>query len=299
MGLEELKKLVNGIKEEKLLVQLPAGLMPQVVEIKNALKGKDIVFSAHPCFGACDIQELIGLKMGAKAILNIGHSEIKLRTKLPVYFIEWGLPFPKIPEIKNLPKKIGLVTTVQYVKELEKFRQQLENIGHEVYLGIPGPICKYMGQVSGCDVSAASSISNEVNGYLFIGGSRFHSLKIAVDCQKPVWVIEEGGNVHKISKEDVNRELKKRAARKALALQHDTYGILVSTKVGQFRHNTAEKLKRKLEKLGKTAVIIVGNVFRSEEIGNFEVDAFVTTSCPRLVDDYEVFGKLIYSSEDF
>lgn len=299
MGLEELEELAKKIKEKTILVQLPAGLMPRAFEFQEVLKGKEVLFSSHPCFGACDIQELLALEVGAKAILNVGHSRMDLKTKVPVYYIEWGKQFPKLPKIPDLPKKVGLVTTIQYVKELERIRQELEDMGHEVFLGAPGNVSKYMGQVTGCDVKNATSISHEVGGFVFIGGSRFHSIKIAVDCEKPVWMINEGGGVQKISVDEINRELRKRAARKALALKHQKYGLLVSTKVGQFRQKDAEKLRDKLEGMGKTAVIIVGNVFRSEELGNFDVDAFITTACPRLVDDYEVFGRSIYSLEDF
>jgi 2-(3-amino-3-carboxypropyl)histidine synthase len=93
--------------------------------------------------------------------------------------------------------------------------------------------------------------------------------------------------------------LKKKAARKVQALNHERYGILVSTKSGQFRQIKAEQLRMKLESKGKRAIVLVGNIFRTDEIGNFSVDAFVTTACPRLVDDYEAFGKPIYSLEDF
>ena len=103
----------------------------------------------------------------------------------------------------------------------------------------------------------------------------------------------------KIGDDQIMRELKRKAARKALALTHKTYGILVSTKAGQFHKSEALKLKEALEKKGKTVLVIVGNVFRSEEIGNFLVDCFVTTACPRMVDDYEVYGKPIYALEDF
>jgi 2-(3-amino-3-carboxypropyl)histidine synthase len=112
-------------------------------------------------------------------------------------------------------------------------------------------------------------------------------------------MVDEAGGVEKIGADDIKRELKRKAARKALALTHQKYGVLVSVKAGQFHKKEALKLKEALEKKGKTAIIIVGNVFRSEELGNFEVDCFVTTACPRLVDDYEVYGKPIYALEDF
>ena len=299
MGIDELKELAVKIQEKKILVQLPAGLMPRAGEIEGFFRGKKVFFSAHPCFGACDVQEFVAQKIGATAILNIGHSRMDLKTRIPLYFIEWRLPFPDLPQIKGLPKKVGLVTTIQYVYEINRFRQQLESQGYEVYIGMPGQVCTYRGQVSGCDIRSATSISHEVGGFLFIGSSRFHSLKIAVDCQKPVWLVDEAGNIKKIDENEVKMELRKMEARKSRALEHKSYGLLVSTKLGQFRLEQAEQLKKKLEKMGKKALVIVGNIFRSEEIGNFDVDAFVTTACPRLVDDYEAFGKPIYSLEDF
>lgn len=299
MGLDEVMRLARTIKENPVLVQLPAGLMPRAFEFQKALGGRDVLFSGHPCFGACDIQELVAAEVGAKAILNVGHSRMDLKTRIPVYFVEWDKDFPRLPKIDGLPKRVGLVTMVQYVKVLDRVRQELEDQGHEVYIGAPGPLSKYMGQVTGCDVGSATTISHEVEGYVLVGASRFHGLKVAVETEKPVWMAGEDGRVEKIGSPEINRELKKKAARRAFALSHKTYGLLVSTKSGQFHKKEAEGLKALLEKKGKTTIIIVGNVFRSEELGNFSVDCFVTTACPRLVDDYEVYGKPIYSLEDF
>lgn len=298
MGLEEFSSLRDKITAKRVLVQLPAGLMPHAEQIKQALKGKEVFFSSHLCFGACDIDSWAAEKIGAGAIINVGHSEVSHKSPIPVYFVEWRGRFDSEIETKGLPKVIGLVTTVQFVHEVERVKDRLEKVGKKVLVGAPGEMCKYFGQVTGCDISSATSISDNVDGFVFIGNSQFHALKIAVDTQKPVWMLEDG-KLNKVSDDEVKAELKRRAGRKALAYNHQKYGILVSTKMGQFNLDVAKKIRDKLEKREKKVLLIVGDVFRADELMNFDVDAFVTTACPRLVDDWEVFGKLVYSTDDF
>lgn len=299
MGLEEVTRLGPKLKGKRVLVQLPAGLMPKADEIRGLLKDCVVFFSAHPCFGGCDVDVWEAKLVGADAVINFGHSPTADQTDVPVYFVEWRQEIQLDFRPDGLPKRIGLVTTVQFVDQLKGLERKLEDAGHQVLVGMPGPRCKYLGQVTGCDVASALAIADEVDGFIFLGQSRFHSMKVAVETQKPVWMLTETGGLVKLNDEEVKREVRKKLMRKQRALTHKSYGILVSTKPGQFDLHVAEQLKKQLEGKGKTAIILVGNIFRADEIGNYIVDAFVSTACPRLVDDYEVYGKPIYSVEDF
>jgi 2-(3-amino-3-carboxypropyl)histidine synthase len=76
----ELEKIASGIKREKakiVCIQLPAGLKPKAGEIQDFLQcktGAEIIIWGGSCFGACDLPNLSGTKVGL--LVQWGHSEI-------------------------------------------------------------------------------------------------------------------------------------------------------------------------------------------------------------------------------
>jgi len=93
----------------------------------------------------------------------------------------------------------------------------------------------------------------------------------------------------------------KRAKGRILASLHARrFGVLVSTKNGQFRLELAKALKAKIEGAGLEAAILVSNTFDFDSVSNLmEFDAFVSTACPRLaLDDNERLRKPLLNPEE-
>ncbi|MBI4141991.1 diphthamide synthesis protein, partial [Candidatus Woesearchaeota archaeon] len=76
--------------------------------------------------------------------------------------------------LKQLPKKIGIVTNAQHIAKLSELKKQLPN-------------SIIAGQVLGCRADNAQRITEQVDAFLFIGGGAFHPLFVAVKTQKPVY----------------------------------------------------------------------------------------------------------------
>ncbi len=206
-----------------------------------------------------------------------------------------------LPAVKKalpqLDKKIGLVTTVQHIGELAKVKKLLESKGKQVFMGKG---TTYEGQVLGCNVKAATKIESKVDCFLYIGTGEFHPLGVALETDKKVIVANPSCNYVKVISEAEKRKyLAKKAARMAKAKDCSVFGLFVSTKPGQNRIKEAEKVKTKLEKQGKEAYIFLGDLISPLELLNFpQIDCWVNTACPRIVDDQESYDKLIVNYDE-
>ena len=113
-----------------------------------------------------------------------------------------------------------------------------------------------------------------------------------MDVEKPAFVIyPRNGDTKQINKE-IDTLRKKRKGALLVATESNSFGILVSTKVGQSHLKIARWAKKQIQKRGKSATILVANEFEPFSLNNFmSFDCYVNTACPRMSDDLEKFGK--------
>ena len=79
--------------------------------------------------------------------------------------------------------------------------------------------------------------------------------------------------------------LRVRHAAIALAQEGETFGILVSRKVGQYRMALARKIKDLLSAHGRRGYLLLMDTVSPELLEGYRVDAFVNTACPRIAID--------------
>lgn len=187
-----------------------------------------------------------------------------------------------VVNLAKLPKKIGLVTTIQFLDQLDKVKVHLENKGHTVFVG---------GQVLGCDASKAKEIRDKVDAFLYIGSGEFHPLRVLTETGKKVIVANPvSGEVGELSDYDLKQINKKAMGKYNKFLHAKKIGILVSTKPGQYNLDKAIKLKKELD---KESFIFITDEIKVSELENFpDIGFWVNTACPRIED------KKIISLED-
>ncbi len=188
--------------------------------------------------------------------------------------------------LENVPqKRIGLVSTAQFAHQLEEIEKGLEEGGKTALIapGRPNP-----GQVLGCDARAAGGQSRGTPGepdcYVYLGTGRFHPLRVAEETGKPAYAVKPGGELEKVSKRELMRRAKRRAARIDAFKRAGRVGIIVSTKPGQSRMGRALKLKEELEP-EKQTFIFIANEIKPDSFAGYDVDAWVSTACPRIAED--------------
>jgi 2-(3-amino-3-carboxypropyl)histidine synthase len=196
-------------------------------------------------------------------------------------------------------KKVGLLTTTQFVHQLSDVKELLKTKGIAPVVGKPSGSAVLEGQVLGCDVSSALAVENDVDAFLYIGTGNFHPFGLLANTEKPFFVYDPfTGKIVQLSEEEKLKLWKRKVQRLANFKDARTVGILVSTKPGQnLFQSSVEKVKEKLEKEGKKVYLFIADLISDSELRNFShIEGWVNTACPRLMDDD--FEKPIINAAD-
>lgn len=298
---EKTLKAVKRSRAKSVLLQIPEGLKMKAQKITRELEdmGKQVFISCDPCFGACDIKGDEASRLGCGLIVHLGHSSMGVKSRVPVVYEYWPLKmdlreFKKRVELIE-EKKIGIVTTIQYAGYVNDVKTVLESKGYKVFTS-RSTSSGVVGQILGCEHSAALSVEKYVDCFLFFGSGNFHPLGLAAKTKKPVYFWDVESETFK--RVSVEKEAIKKGLRLEKARDCRSFGILVSTKPGQARPEIALKAKSVLERKGKKAWLIAMERFTPEGLLGLEIDCLVNTACPRMTADAAQFGKPILNPED-
>ena len=303
----DLDKVIRKIrlKDAKTVgLQFPEGLKMQAVKIARQIEketGATVIISGDPCFGACDVGDW-KMKGSVDLIVHYGHTPLPLKYEVPTIFIE---AFSKIDIKKDLEKslehlkgysRIGLVTTTQHLHMLNEIKDFLEDNGKDVILGSSPSTRK--GQVLGCNFSSIKDLDVEI--FLFIGSGNFHPLGINLFSNTPVLALDPYNSEIRRMDEYADRILRIRFARITKASTAKKWGVLVSSKEGQYRMNLAKEIKKTLEDSGMEAyIILVDNVSPDVLLPYLDLDAFVVSACPRIaIDDSQMYKKPLLTPQE-
>jgi len=291
-------------KITKILFQFPEGIKPKARELVARylrdnhldIKNTEVYISSSPTFGGCDLSLTEAAMVDANKIVHYGHSKfVKHDLPMNVEYIEYHIDIrlDKFEEaIKSIKeKKLVLGTTVQHIHQIFLMKQILEENKKKVIIG-KGFKTTYPGQLLGCDSLAVTSKIDEVDAILVVGTGLFHMLPINPKGKK-IYVFNPSSNGIKIINNEVERWQKKRRGSIIAAMESKTFGILVSTKIGQYGLSSAKNIQKELVKLGKTVNIIVGDNLTPDTMINFGYECYITTACPRLIDDTDATNKPI------
>ncbi|MFH0961810.1 MAG: diphthamide synthesis protein [archaeon] len=289
---------IRNAKAKRILIHLPAGFSNLAFEIqRTAPKKKQILFWSEGCYGACDIPHLQARALKCGLILSIGHSPMRHWNKLqvPVRFVEYSKGRPedlRIPESVNaIPgKKIALVASNQFLHLIPEAKRQLRRAGKVPLVGKSGAMCSVDGQVTGCDFVSAARFRGRADAVLILGEGSFHSSGLVDAAGIPCYQLDPAEGLLKLISPEKSKKINFLYAK-------GRFGILVSSKPGQEHLGLALELKKKLEAIGKTAIILAGETF-SSQIRNFsDIEVLITAACPRISDDSESYGLPILSAE--
>ena len=304
--LEE-KRLKEEIKKRKpkiVFLQLPEGLKPEAPRLVSVVEkaGALPIVSSDPCYGACDLAVSEAKILGADLIIHYGHTPMTMNTDIPTVYLEVMAKISLKEAVVNaLPyleswSKIGLVTTVQHVHQLDEAKNLLEAAGKTVFVEDAGHF-KYPGQVLGCDFCNAQSVSENVEAYVFVGGGRFHAIGVALATSKPTMQAAVPSVRAAAIQDQVRRIIMQRWGNISEAKEAKSFGVLISLKSGQMKLKKAVNIKEKLEQNGLTATLLALKEVSPSALIQFPgIGAFVNTACPRLsLDDAPHFGKPLLS----
>ena len=302
--LDEVVQKINEMDAKVVGLQFPEGLKIHAVRVAEKIETETdavVLISGDPCYGACDVSDthMEGL---VDLIVHFGHIEFPIDYKVPVLFIE---AYSKI-DIDNVVKKslaflenykkIGVVTTIQHLPLINQIKDFLEDNEKEVVMKEGAGTRK--GQVLGCNFSAIKDI--DADAFLFIGSGNFHALGVTLFTEKPVFIADPYMNEVRTIDEFRDRILRIRFAKITKASDAQKFGIIVSSKRGQFRLDLAKSLKKMINKERKEAfIIMLDNVSPDLLIPYMDLDAFIVTACPRVaIDDASMYKKPLLTPKE-
>ena len=192
---------------------------------------------------------------------------------MKTYFIEAKSSIGKVYfDTKGLPKKIGIVTTIQHLKDMRKVVDFLWKKGIKAVVA---------GQVLGCDATAAEKVKSDVNAFLYVGSGEFHPIEVALKTGKKVFVLHPMSmKIHKLGKEEIDRIQKKKKCMLAKFHTANTIGVLMTTKKGQSTVQGGVEKVNKIEKKypSKKFYYFICDTLNFSELENFPfVECWVNT----------------------
>jgi diphthamide biosynthesis enzyme Dph2 len=297
----DLKGTADWIKAngyDSVAIQLPEGLKPSALRISSELfsnTGANIVILGAPCYGACDL--FVDFRKVAEALVHFGHSPMPcLGIDKDVRYVEVrvsaDISEAVVKAAKDLPERIGLLATIQYIGLIDQTKEILESMGKNVFVGEGDRRVLYPGQILGCNYSTVSSVEKDVDAFLYIGEGDFHPLAAAFGVGKRMTVLNPlTGELRSI--DDLrDRILRKRFANIEIAKTARSFLVIVCNKVGQDRSGLADDILNKIRASGKDAYMVILDEISPESLVSYGVDAYVSTACPRIaMDDSSKYRK--------
>lgn len=287
---------------KRVFLQYPEGLKLRVQDMAKELEaaGFEVIVSVEPCFGACDIRDMEAKRLGCDAVLHIGHENFGTESELPVVFWEYFIDSDPVPilekELAKLDayKRIGIVTSIQFVHAVDKAKKFLEKNGKQVRTH---KALQHEGQILGCNLDAAMAVEKDVDAFLCISAGKFYGLGLVMKTDKPMLLLDlEKGALSDMA--ELKKKIQKTIAwNKAAFDEAKRVALLVSWKRGQAKDPFA--IKKKLEAAGKDVVILAMDEITPEKLVGLKIDAAINLACPRIgMDDLGRYKVPVLNLED-
>lgn len=299
---------INESNAKKVMIQVPEGLKLKinhlVEEIKTKTDAEPVVW-LEPCFGACDLADEKALFFDCDLLIHFGHSKMyssKIETLfIPIkYKVDLSVTLNKLAEklkednqgwSKNLT--VGIVSAVQYLGYFDEIISFLKQQNIKAVIGTPDQKRVHeTGQVLGCNFSAMHSIEKECDAFIYFGDGLFHPLGLAFSSEKRVYIADPiASEVREIINEK-DLFLRKRYGLIAKADSAEVFGIIVTSKKGQYRKQSLENTISLLQKHEKDYIILAADFISQQKLLGIKIDALVNTACPRIaIDDAHLYEK--------
>ena len=182
-------------------------------------------------------------------------------------FIDAKVKSLKVDEkiFHKLKGKVGIIYSLQF-----------EDCALEAKKILSGSVV--LGQVLGCN--ASNALEEDVDCYLFLGGGRFHALRVVEKTGKDVYVFD-GESCSKVSKKELEKFEKRKKGLFLKFLRAKKVGILVSLKPGQENFSRSLKFLKSLK--DKEGYIFLMDEIDLGKLEDFkDIECWVNTACPRI-----------------
>lgn len=300
------QEIIQQTVPKRVVFNAPDGLLRETRLLAQELEsnfGLQAIVIADPTYGSCDTVDLDAQRLGADIAFHVGHNVTVKKFGKITYSIDAtdDVSFSNVAKkasellIGKRVKTIGLATFAQHVAELPKVSKILEENGISALVG-KGMGQLHDGQIFGCEFYPAFNIRDKVDAMLLLGQSMFHALGLSLSSGKPTFLLDpyldEVVDVSSLAEE----RLKKAVLSIYKAREASRFGVIIGLKEGQMMTEQSVRLKKELERFGKSVQLIALREITPDRINTMtDIEAFVQTGCPRISVDGYNFGKPVLS----
>ncbi len=311
LELDKIKELIVKKQYKKIFLQMPEGLLntplQEILEVLSPL-GIEIIVEGDPSYGICDLAINKAIQFGCDLLIHFGHNKFGFHQKiqiasLDILLIPCFVTFeissyhPKLSE-KLLDLKwsnVGLVATIQHLRNLVELKTHLDSIGIESHI-------QREGQILGCNVESIRGFSKQVDGIISLHAGHFHTYGLLLSTSIPILQLDPfSGEIKLFLDKDRKVLIRKRNGIITQARTANVWGILGSSKLGQYHPDIILRIEKILQDHNKSKILLIAENINLENLTNFTwIDAWVDTACPRLaIDDYIHSSKPIVTFKEF
>jgi 2-(3-amino-3-carboxypropyl)histidine synthase len=288
-------EVIERRKPRSVALNGPEALIPKLQDVADRIAevfGIQVYIIGDTCWGSCDLNTHAADMLSADILFNIGHT-IAIDTfgqKVVMIGAFDDISFDVIAnkcarDLIGKYKTVSLVTDSQHLHQIDRVKRIFEDHGYNVIIG-KGKGQLRDAQVFGCEFYPAYNVQTQVDAYIFLGQSMFHSASVAMSTEKPTFMLDPYFEEYTEVNEFAQTMQKKAILSIYKALDAERLGIIIGLKEGQFAHLRAIELKKEFENLGKKVQMIGLTEVTQERVQIFKgIDAFVQVACPRLGTD--------------
>jgi 2-(3-amino-3-carboxypropyl)histidine synthase len=298
-------QIIESNKPSSVALNGPEPLLPKIQMVSDKIEKKYGIISyiiGERSWGSCDLNLQAAEMLKVDILFNIGHTIALDNFGNRVFMINAfdDISFDEVASkcadtLKSKFKSISLVTDSQHIHQISKVKEIFEEKGFSVVIG-KGKGQLNDAQIFGCEFYPVHNISNEIEAFIFLGQSRFHSIGVALSTEKPTYMLDPYFEEFLSINEEAEVVKKKSILSIYKALDARKIGIIIGLKEGQFAKIKALEIRKELTKLKIETQLIAFTEISNEKLQNFkEIDAFIQVACPRLgTDNY--FSKPVLST---
>ncbi len=297
--------VINKRKPRSVALNGPEGLLPKIQDTATNITnvfGISAYIIGDTCWGSCDLNTHAADMLGVEVLFNIGHT-IAMETfgkKVVMINAYDDVSFDAVARkcavgLKDMKyKSISLLTDSQHLLQIASVKKIFEEYNYNIIIG-RGKGQLNDAQVFGCEFYPAFEMQKQVDAYVFLGQSMFHSASIAISTEKPTYMLDPYFEEYSEVNEFAKRLQKKTILSVYKALDAERIGIIIGLKEGQFAQVRALEFKKLFEQLGKKVQLIALTEITDDRLNIFKgIDAFIQVACPRIALDNQ-FKKLVLS----
>ncbi|KAJ0400258.1 hypothetical protein ATCC90586_009311 [Pythium insidiosum] len=267
----EIRKTIWRIRQansKRVALQFPEGLLLYSCVISDIIErftGADTIILGDVTYGACCVDDLTAIALGADFMVHYGHSclvPIDVTTiKMLYVFVDITIDVEHLIECMKLTfppeKKIALMGTIQFGSSMHLVSTKLK----EYFIKLTVPQIKPLspGEVLGC----TSPVLEDVDAIVFIADGRFHleSTMIA-NPHIQAYRYDPYPKVLSIENYDLPQMMQIRNEAIETARSAQRFGIILGTLGRQGNPSILDNLRALLEERGKQYfVILLSEIF--------------------------------------